>query len=340
MNQENSIVNQPGNSEQACPLVRPAAPSSVSASAEVTGRSASSSPTNTSPLTGAKTPPARRVVGTATRARLRAELVDRDRAILAVLSTHRFLSTHQVQQFCFATSHELRLDSAAREARRTLLRLRQAGLLQTVTARRVGGIEAGSNVQIWQLTSAGHRLASETATSSSAPMWSYHAGAPTTRFLAHELAIADAHLAAIRVATDTAAALQVQIEKRATRTYTGLGGAALRLTPDLALRFAGSDADGAYEDHWFIEVDCGTESIPTLLRKCEQYEAYYRSGAEHARTGTFPLVLWRLHGGKADARCKDLRQRIQRLGRLTAALHRFAISDVEMHHQLASGGAS
>lgn len=340
---ENSTENHTPNSEKASPLVRPVAHGPISASADVSGRPPDSSATNTSPLTGAKNPSSRRVVGTVARARLRAELADRDRAILAILGTHRFLSAHHVQQFCFPTSNQLRLDSAARETRRTLLRLKRAGVLQTVTARRVGGIEAGSNVQIWQLTSAGHRLASETTTGTTsglAPILAYRTGAPTTRFLAHELAIADAHLAAMHAAADMAAALRVQVEKRATRTYTGLGGAALRLTPDLALRLSGSDAEGAYDDHWFVEVDLGTESLPTLVRKCEQYEAYYRSGTEQTRTGIFPLVLWRFHGSKAETRSTELQRRIHRVGRLTAAIHRFATSDTEMHQQLTNGGAS
>ncbi|TWP34342.1 replication-relaxation family protein [Leekyejoonella antrihumi] len=337
---ENSTENHTPNSEKASPLVRPAAQGQVSTSADVSGRFPDSSATNTSPPSGAKNLRHRLVVGTVVRARLRAELADRDRAILAILGTHRFLSTHQVQQFCFPTSNQLRLDSAARETRRTLLRLKRAGALQIVTARRVGGIEAGSNVQIWQLTSAGYRLASETVTGGLAPTLAYRTGVPTTRFLAHELAIADAHLAAMQAATDMTAALQVQIEKRATRTYTGLGGAALRLTPDLALRLSGSDADGAYEDYWFVEVDLGTESLPTLVRKCEQYETYFRTGTEQARTGIFPLVLWRFHGGKAETRRTELQRRIQRVGRLTAAIHRFATSDAEMHHELANGGVA
>ncbi|RNI20721.1 replication-relaxation family protein [Flexivirga caeni] len=333
-----SSENSSSNSDQASPFVRPAAPGGFAASADVTATQAASSPANTSPRKGAKNPARRRVVGTVARARLRADLADRDRAILAVLGMHRFLSTHQVQRFCFPASNQLRLDSAAREARRTLLRLKRAGVLQNVTPRRVGGIEAGSGVQIWQLTSAGHRLATETARPSAEPSWRYRAEAPTTRFLVHELAIADAHLASIQAAADMRAALQVQIEQRASRTYTGLGGAALRLTPDLALRLAGEDADGAYEDRWFMEIDCGTESLPTLVRKCEQYEAYYRSGREQADSGTFPLVLWVFHGIRAAARATELRRRILRAGRLTPELFRYAPAD-SVEQMLTSGGA-
>jgi len=51
-------------------------------------------------------------------------------------------------------------------------------------------------------------------------------------------------------------------------------------------------ASGDYEDHWFCEIDRATESMPTLLKKCVQYEAYRRTGAEQDRLGVFPLVVW------------------------------------------------
>ena len=49
---------------------------------------------------------------------------------------------------------------------------------------------------------------------------------------------------------------------------------------------------GGFEDRWFIEVDRGTESLPTIARKCEVYRRYWQSGTEQARTGVFPRVLW------------------------------------------------
>jgi Replication-relaxation len=66
------------------------------------------------------------------------------------------------------------------------------------------------------------------------------------------------------------------------------GGQAI-LKPDLYAVTASRD----FEDSWFIEVDRGTESLPTLLRKCGQYEEYRRSGVEQRDRQVFPLVLWR-----------------------------------------------
>jgi hypothetical protein len=60
------------------------------------------------------------------------------------------------------------------------------------------------------------------------------------------------------------------------------------LKPDLYAVTAG----GEFEDSWFIEVDRSTESLPTLLKKCRQYERYWQSGREQAAHGVFPAVLW------------------------------------------------
>jgi hypothetical protein len=139
--------------------------------------------------------------------------------------------------------------------------------------------------------------------------------------LAHCLAVADAHLAVLDHAEQTGLSAQVTVERHAWRPYTGLGGERLWLKPDLFASLRGRDEQGAYEDRWFIEVDLGTESLPTLLRKCEQYEAYRRSGNEQDRTGTFPLVLWIFDD---PARVAVLRHAVARRPRLTPALYRYA----------------
>jgi hypothetical protein len=74
-------------------------------------------------------------------------------------------------------------------------------------------------------------------------------------------------------------------------------------------------------DRWFIEVDLGTESLPTLLRKCGQYETYRASGIEQADYGVFPLVLWFF---TVPERAERLAQAVARSPRLTPALYRYA----------------
>jgi hypothetical protein len=49
---------------------------------------------------------------------------------------------------------------------------------------------------------------------------------------------------------------------------------------------------GAYEDRYFLEIDCGSEGRGALVRKCQTYLAYYRSGSEQTAHGVFPRVVW------------------------------------------------
>ncbi len=144
---------------------------------------------------------------------------------------------------------------------------------------------------------------------------------PGERFVQHYLAIADTHLALIEAErTKRLELVTVQIEPAAWRSYTGLGGSAELLKPDLYA----VTATGEFEDHWFIEVDRATESIPTLIRQCRQYEAYRHNGTEQARTGLFPLVLWVVPD---EPRAAKLRQALALARDLDSALFRITTPD-------------
>ncbi|RBO88481.1 protein involved in plasmid replication-relaxation [Nocardia puris] len=100
--------------------------------------------------------------------------------------------------------------------------------------------------------------------------------------------------------------LRCEIEPTSWRTYVGVGGARLTLKPDLYAETAtppGSD----YVDAAFIEIDMGTEHLPTLLKKCRDYESYRRQGIEQERAdNTFPTVVWSM---TADTEAKAKRRR-------------------------------
>jgi hypothetical protein len=72
------------------------------------------------------------------------------------------------------------------------------------------------------------------------------------------------------------------------RSFTGRGGTRLVLKPDAFVR-VGLDS---FEDAWFLEVDCATESSTALARKFDLYRQYWSCGQEQARLGVFPRVLW------------------------------------------------
>lgn len=254
--------------------------------------------------------------------RLTDRLSDRDRAVLDLVAQHRYLTTSQLQHFCFLDHQSAA--TGARVTRRVLRRLEQAGLLRPL-ARRVGGVRAGSAATIWRLAPAGARIVYGDD-KRRRPV------EPSERFLNHCLAIADVHVLLhqhrrIEAIEDVA----VEVEPASWRTYQGAGGERRWLQPDLYAEITSSD----FVDRHFIEVDLGTESLPTLLKKCHQYEEYRRSGLEQDRHGSFPLVVWLFLD---ESRAARLAAAVRRTGKLTDAMYRVATP--ETLTQVLAGGAS
>lgn len=285
---------------------------------QVSGASTSPRGTNTPRTSSAEN--SRRVMAR-TLARIEAEMPDRDREVLELVRAHRYLTTRQIQYFSF-TNHASD-QSAARTARAVTRRLSNLGLIRA-TERRVGGFKPGSDATVWQLAPAGAKLLRFDN-----PHHRTHE--PSPRFLMHCLAVADVHLVARAVKHRAGIrAVQVQTEPDSWRRYTGAGGEGRWLQPDLFIRLTADE----FIDHWFIEVDLGTESIPTLLGKCQQYEAYRAAGLEQAQYGAFPLVLWVF---TKPQRIDQLRSRLARSGSLDVGLYRFATPS-EVQHILEQGG--
>lgn len=240
-------------------------------------------------------------------AKLEEHLPERDRQVLETVARHRYVTTHQIQRFIFRDHGSE--ESAARTARRVTRRLSRVGLLRPLE-RRIGGVRSGSAATIWQLAPAGAKLVrNENA--------NYRTHLPSPRFLRHCLVVADVALAVLSIADGSEIGhASVQPEPECWRRYSGPGGEQRWLQPDLFARLTAE----SFVDNWFIEVDLGTESLPTLVRKCQQYEAYRQSGLEQHRHGAFPLVLWVfLHENRAD----ELQRRLLRSSSLTATMHRF-----------------
>lgn len=143
---------------------------------------------------------------------------------------------------------------------------------------------------------------------------------PSARFLDHRLAVADCYVDLVRAAHDGQLELLLADPEPASwRSYLGPGGVAETLKPDLYA----VTASGAYEDHWFCEIDRATESLPTIRRKCAQYERYRRTGREQQTSDVFPLVVW---VAPDDQRADDIRRAIAADRQLDAALYRVTTS--------------
>lgn len=258
-------------------------------------------------------------------------LSPRDLSLLELVFTHRFLTTGQLHQFLFH-DHATTL-TGARSCRRTLARLESLDLLER-PIRRVGGLSAGSASSIWMLASAGQRLLNLRAGLGAIG----RVREPGDRFIRHYLAIGDAHLAL--VTAQRAGQLElgtVQIEPACWRSYLGQGGERQLLKPDLyAVATAVEDGrPSEYEDSWFIEVDRATESLPTVLRQCQQYEAYRRQGSEQTEHDVFPKVLWVVPD---ERRATSLRDGIQRSPKLDDDL--FTVTTQDRFIGVVLGGAA
>ena len=213
-------------------------------------------------------------------------LSDRDWRILHSLTAHPFLTTLHIQRLHFADHASI--SSGSRVCRRVLSRLAAIRAIQHLE-RRIGGVRAGSASFVWRLGPVGERLLQRALGGADGPR--LRRKEPSLHHLDHCLAVAETHIRLLEAGRSHAPELlRLQTEPICWRPYATLGGGQAVLKPDLYA----VTASGDFEDSWFIEVDRGTESLPTLLRKCGQYEDYRRSGVEQRDRQVFPLVLWLL----------------------------------------------
>lgn len=210
---------------------------------------------------------------------LEQSLSARDRAILSSLRQLRVATAHQLERLHF-------VDATGRHRRRALEALEQARLIVRLP-RRIGGVRAGSAGSVFALDLAGQRLTDQRGPAGGRRLerpW-----APGLSFLAHSLAVSELFVRLVEAhRLGQLELLDFHAEPACWRRFQTLAGGWATLKPDAALRLGA----GAYEDHWFIEVDRGTEAAATIDRKANLYRSYWQSGREQAAHGVFPQVLW------------------------------------------------
>lgn len=306
------------------PIAPPVGPTALSPSSLVDDPDPSTGLTNDGAHTGTTPPssPASRQSKTTPHRRASASDIDairyrlssRDIAIIETVAQHRLLSSRQIEALHFDRNAA---SAAGRIARDVLGRLRGMRLLGTLD-RHIGGTHGGSRGAVHYVDVVGDRLLRDRPGRAAR-----RPHEPTERFVRHTLAVADAHVELISAHCRGALELvESSVEPASWRTHTGVGGARLTLKPDLSAETA---TDDDYVHAWFIEIDLGTESIPTLLRKCRDYEAYRQTGIEQDRHGSFPLVVWSIthrDPAKADSRRQALADVIARDRHLPSALFR------------------
>lgn len=210
------------------------------------------------------------------------DLSVRDRHIVELVGRFGVVSGGQVERLFFARGATPASD--ARLARRCLARLTEHRALVRLE-RRIGGVRAGSAGSVYRLGAVGDRLLR---------FWrgvggrGRTAGEPGRLFVRHGLAVTETY-ARLREA-ERAGSLELVAFDPEPASWRAFGAAAGRqvLKPDAFARVG----LGAYEDRYFIEVDCGTEGTGALAAKCRSYLAYYRAGVEQTQHGVYPRVIW------------------------------------------------
>ena len=212
--------------------------------------------------------------------RIAAGLSERDWSIIRFIDRHRYATTTQLRRRFFA-QHASQAAST-RACVRVLGRLFTYRIL-TRLERRIGGVRHGSSAFIWCLDVVGDRLTRSHGTPRR------RVQEPSFSFLDHTLAVTETHVRLHEAESGGSFRLEeVQVETEAWRDYVTSSGAKSILKPDLKVTI-GSDE---YTDHWYLEIDRGTESLPVLMRKSRAYEDYWRTGRGQAEHGVFPRVLW------------------------------------------------
>lgn len=208
-------------------------------------------------------------------------LSTRDWEILRFLSTQTFASTIQLRRVHFwAHTNEPAATRACLRVLHRLLEHRLVGRLE----RRIGGVRHGSAGFIWHLDVAGERLTRPADTPRR------YIREVSTTFLDHTLAITET-VATLHELTRTDALRlnRLEVEAAAWRSFLSPHDTTTILKPDLYVTLSSPE----YDDHWYIEVDRGTESVaPVLLYKCRTYAVYKATGRAQAEHGVFPRVLW------------------------------------------------
>ncbi|MDQ4213753.1 replication-relaxation family protein [Microbacterium capsulatum] len=214
-------------------------------------------------------------------------LTERDIRILEDLERFRLLTTRQIQRLHLPVrpfGESVSASAATRGTTRILTRLEALKAVARLE-RRIGGQEHGSALTIWQLGHSGERYLRLRRGDTSRTQY-LEPGRP---FATHMLAVADvAAMLREHAKAGHFDLLELQPETACWRPFTGPGGQALTLKPDLFV----VTADRITETYSFVEVDLGTEHLPAVLRKCRLYQQYERTGIEQAARSVFPAVVW------------------------------------------------
>jgi hypothetical protein len=198
--------------------------------------------------------------------RLMGQLSDRDWLILMSLQAARLLTGDQMTRLHF---DNLSSNTQHRTRRRVMQRLHQLKIVSRLD-RLVGGVRAGSTGWVYALDVLGHRLLQLQAGDAEHSRLR-HPWTPGRLFTMHALAIGELYVQLTEASRSHSFELATFQTEPACWWPDGLGG---YLKPDA---FAVLSTD-SYDELFWVEVDRGTESLPTLRRKIASYVNFVERG--------------------------------------------------------------
>jgi hypothetical protein len=223
-------------------------------------------------------------------------------AVLRSLAQLRLLTGEQVRRLHMTEGSPA---TQARRARSLLQRLTELRLVVRL-GRRVGGVRAGSAGYVYGISGHGQAVLSIDGLHGKQRrrVWE-----TSPAFQDHVLCVADTYIALVEAERrGDVEALDFAAEPAAWRRFPGTHGQAVTLKPDAFVRLG----VGELEHSAFAEVDMGTESGPTIARKCEVYARYWRAGIEQSKNEVFPRVLWLASSEHGARRITDVLTRLPR----------------------------
>jgi hypothetical protein len=192
--------------------------------------------------------------------RVQEAMSERDWAVARDVVRLRLVTGQQLERLHFADLSE---SSRAVVRRRVLRRLVSWRVLRTLE-RRVGGIRAGSTGLVYGIDTAGQRLVSNN-------LEARRPDPPGERYLRHVLDVSELYAAVMERARVGLLRIERFDAEPDSWRRDGSGGL---LKPDAHIVVSNE----THTDHWWIEVDRATESLPTLNRKLATYVSFYERG--------------------------------------------------------------
>jgi hypothetical protein len=228
--------------------------------------------------------------------RLRQQLSQRDLSILSSLHKVRLLSLRQLQRLHVVDGAPT---AQVRRAQMVLQRLHRLKLVVRLS-RVIGGVRAGSAGYIYGLSGLGQAVLdmSDPLSRRNRRIWE-----AKPYFQDHMLTVSELYVQLVESSrSDHIDLAQFDAEPTCWRHYTGQGGESVILKPDAYVRLE----IGEFERSSFVEVDLGTESLPTIQRKCERFITYWHQGVEQQWRGVFPKVVWLVQNDRRGDHIADV----------------------------------